>query len=281
MANEIESVYQREFHFTNKDFESIRTLVHERIGISLSDAKRNLVYSRLARRIRKLGYQSFAQYIELLKTDSEELVELTEAITTNHTFFFRENHHFELLQNDILPELMRKRADSKHLRIWSAGCSSGEEPYSIAITLAENVPKSWKIDLLATDIDTKMLAKGRNGVFPLERIENVSLTRKRSWFLKGKGSKAGYARISKHLRGMVDFQPLNFMDRWPKMAPFDIIFCRNVVIYFNKDTQRTLYARFADHLQDDGYFFAGHSESIGKVCDRFELRGKTVYRKVR
>ncbi|MBI1423011.1 MAG: methyltransferase domain-containing protein [Gammaproteobacteria bacterium] len=277
------SVYEREFTFTPKDFEYIRDMVGERTGIVLSEHKVDMVYGRLARRLRQLKISNFRDYLALLtQDDDQELVEFTNALTTNLTSFFREPHHFEFLQQKGIPELLKRRPN-KRLRVWSAGCSTGEEPYTIAITLQESVPliRNWDIKILATDLDSNVVRHAKEGVYNQERVNGISKERLSRWFNKGHGGNQGKVRVSSDLHRLVTFKQLNLMHEWPMKGPFDVIFCRNVVIYFNKDTQRTLFERYADILADDGYLIVGHSESLHKVTDRFELLGKTIYRKAK
>ena len=270
----------REFVFTDKDFETIRRIVSERTGIMLADGKRDMVYGRLARRLRALGLNRFDEYCRIVAdgSDRAELSELVNAITTNLTAFFRENHHFEFLANTLLPELIRKKPE-KRMRIWSAGCSSGEEPYSIAMVVKEVVPSNWDVKILATDLDSNMVARAKNGVYEEKRVSGIGKQRLKRWVMKGGGQHDGMIRMSDDLRSIITFKQLNLMNRWPMKGPFDFIFCRNVVIYFSKDTQRVLFNRFADMLPDQAYMFIGHSESMFNVCDRFKLIGKTIYQK--
>ncbi len=273
---------EREFQFTNAHFSCLRDLMLEHIGISMSDTKRALVYGRLVRRLRRLGLDSFDQYCELLQGDgSGELEEFTNAITTNLTAFFREPHHFDYLAATLLPKLMQEKAAYKRLRIWSAGCSTGEEPYSIAMALAETIPRLdlWDVLILATDIDSNVLANGESGIYAEDRIEGLSAKRKRRWFRKGRASNAGKVRVVPELHRLIRFQKLNLVDIWPMRGPFDFIFCRNVVIYFDKATQKMLFDRFARLLEPGSPLFIGHSESLFKVSDCFQLIGKSTYSK--
>ncbi len=272
-------ISNREFVLTDRDFNTIRKIVSDRTGIVLSDGKRDMIYGRLVRRLRTLGLSGFSEYCDLIsREDGGELSEFINAITTNLTAFFRENHHFEFLENELLPFIMENKKESK-LRIWSAGCSSGEEPYSIAMTVRENIPDSWDIKILATDLDTNMVNKASAGVYDEGRVSGLDKKRLRRWVKKGRGSNSGMIKISDELRNIITFKQLNLMNDWPFKGPFDFIFCRNVVIYFNKDTQRILFNRFADLLPDGGHIFIGHSESMFNVCDRFKLLGKTIYKK--
>lgn len=275
----------REFRFTKRDFDRIRALVRQHTGIALSDAKRDMVYSRLARRLRRLGFESFEPYCTLLeKGDSEELVQLVNAITTNLTAFFREAHHFDYLAATVLPRLWQDKAASRRLRIWSAGCSTGEEAYSIAMVVKETLPPArvWDVKILATDIDSDVLAVAQRGVYKEERVHGLSHPRLQRWFRRGAGTNAGLVRVVPELQELITFRQLNLMHEWPMRGSFDIIFCRNVVIYFAKATQQQLFERFADLLDGThGYLFVGHSETLYNLSERFELIHKTTYRKCR
>lgn len=253
-----------------------------RTGIVLSDAKKDMVYSRLARRVRQLGLTSFNAYCGLVQDDSvnaEELVHLTNAITTNLTSFFRESHHFDYLSASIIPELRDRNRTNKRIRIWSAGCSTGEEPYSIAITLRDSMRDidSWDVRLLATDLDTNVLDTAARGVYKDERIEGIDASTRKRWFLKGRNGTSGMVRARDELRNLITFKQLNLMGDWPLKGPLDVIFCRNVVIYFDLETQKRLINRFADLLAPGGYLIMGHSENLHKVSRRFRLIGKTIY----
>jgi chemotaxis protein methyltransferase CheR len=273
---------EHEFEFTDSEFKRLRELVHARTGIALSDNKRELVYGRLARRLRKLKLASFAEYCQLVEgSDSGELQELTNAITTNLTSFFRENYHFEQLATEALPQIESKRAAVRRLRIWSAACSTGEEPYSLAVVLRETLGhlSNWDIKLLATDIDSKVVATASEGVYAAERFKGVSSERVRNWFRQIPG-RPGFSAASDELKALITFRRLNLLDAWPMKGPFDVIFCRNVVIYFDKATQRSLFDRMADMQEPGGWLFIGHSENLHNVTRRYKLVGRTVYRRV-
>lgn len=274
----------REFDLTDRDFDRIRNLAMKHLGIALADTKRELVYSRLTKRLRQLGMSGFSDYCDLLETGGAgELVHFTNAITTNLTSFFRENHHFEALTKTLLPELMKKKSRDRRLRIWSAGCSTGEEPYSIAMAVKETILQGshWDVKILATDIDSNVLATASHGVYGLERVGNISQKRLKQWFMRGRGEHEGMAKVSSELQDMITFRRLNLMEEWPVKGYFDVIFCRNVVIYFDKETQKNLFDRFAEKVDDHGYIIVGHSESLFNVTDRFELLGQTIYRKIK
>ncbi len=275
---------QRDFDFTERDFERIRRLVREHSGINLTEAKKDMVYSRLARRLRALGLKRFSEYCALVENDDGgELVNFTNSITTNLTAFFRENHHFEYLAGTLLPRLRREKGTQRRIRAWSAGCSTGEEPYSIAMVLKESLPshENWDVRILATDLDSNVLETARRGIYSEQRLSGVSGERRRRWFLKGKGRHEGSVRVSPALQEIIRFRQLNLLREWPFRGPFDFIFCRNVVIYFDKPTQKTLFERYADVLTEQAHLFIGHSESLFKVTDRFKLIGQTIYRKVK
>ena len=272
----------KEFKFTDTDFQNIRKLVLEHTGICLSDIKQDMVYSRLARRLRQLNLSTFKDYLELLQqSDNEEMGNFINSITTNLTSFFREQHHFDYLKNTLLPGLMQRNADTRKIRIWSAGCSTGEEPYSLAITLKETIPdnQGWDVKILATDLDTNVISTGGAGIYSLERVNGLPASTLKRWFYRGKGSRSGMVKASSELRDMIIFKQLNLMGQWPVKPGVDIIFCRNVVIYFDKPTQRRLFDRYANTLKQDGYLFVGHSETLYKVSDRFKLLGKTIYKR--
>jgi chemotaxis protein methyltransferase CheR len=271
-----------EFTFTDQDFKRVRTLVYDFAGIDLSESKRNLVYNRLAKRIRFLGLDNFKQYLDYVEAQGEEeFVTLINSITTNLTFFFRENHHFVYLADTVIPYLLQKNAASRKIRIWSAGCSTGEEPYSIAVVLKESVPAGWDVKVIATDLDTNVLNTGRAGVYDIERLKGVEQSRVKRWFMKGTGANEGKVRVKPELQDMIKFGQVNLMQDWPVKGPIDVIFCRNVVIYFDKPTQTRLFNRYADILANDGHLFIGHSESLNKVTDRFKLLGQTIYQKLK
>ena len=274
----------QEFNLTDKDFNFIKNLVANNTGIVLSDAKRSMVYSRLSRRLRSLSINDFSSYCDLLKSnDEEEMVNFVNAITTNLTSFFREKHHFDHLANTLIPHWLKTRNDTRRIRIWSAGCSTGEEPYSIAITLRDHFPnlEDWDVRILATDLDTNVVAKASSGVYAYERVEGLPKPMLRNWFRRGKNGQGDMVKVSAELQDLITFKQLNLLEEWPFKGGFDLIFCRNVVIYFNKDTQRVLANRYADNLKSDGALFLGHSETLFKVSDRFSLIGNTIYDKVR
>jgi chemotaxis protein methyltransferase CheR len=266
----------KEFEFTARDFERVRGLIYKRAGIALADSKQEMVYSRLARRLRANGITSFVQYLDDLErgTNDQEWEAFTNALTTNLTSFFREAHHFP-----ILAEQVAKLKGQGQIEVWCSASSTGEEPYSIAITLCEAFGTlTPPAHIIATDIDTNVLNTAANGVYPMDRVEKLSPERARRFFLKGKGEQTGLVRVRPELRKMITFKQLNLLsDNWPISGQFDVIFCRNVMIYFDKPTQGKILSRFAPLMKPDGLLFAGHSENFLYVTDAFKLRGKTVY----
>ena len=275
-----DSHLEREFRMSQKNFDQVKDIAYDLTGIKLTDLKKNMIYSRLARRIRQRGLSSFDEYCELLEQPgNDEVTDFVNAITTNLTSFFRENHHFDFLVKTVFPQLLRKNSGSQRIRVWSAGCSTGEEPYSIAICLRERMPVTkWDIKVLATDLDTNVVSHGKRGVYSGDRIESLDESRCKKWFLRD--PKSEEVRVKPALQELITFKPLNLLNEWPMRGPFDVIFCRNVVIYFDKDTQKTLFNRYADMLAPGGYLFIGHSENLHKVSNRFKSLGKTVYQKI-
>ena len=272
------------FSFTYNDFKYISNLLNDHAGIRLGTTKRELVYARLSKRLRALGMQTFGEYCDLLRDgDAQELTHCINAITTNVTTFFREIHHFEFLEKTVLPALIEQKGSTamRRLRIWSAGCSSGEEPYSIEIVLREQAAlQSWDALVLATDLDTHILEQANKGHYNVKQLEKVSPERCKRWFRAGTGNNANLVRVVPELRERIRFRQLNLKNKWPMRGPFDVIFCRNVVIYFDKEMQKKLFNRFADILAPNGYLFIGHSESLFGISDRFEVAGRTIYKKI-
>jgi len=259
-------------------FARLRQLVGERTGIQLGEHKRQLCQTRLMRRLRALELDSFAAYLAVLDdAGSDEHGELVNAITTNVTAFFREPHHFELLARRVVPELARRDG---RVRLWSAGCSSGEEPWTIAMVADEaGLAPPRDIRILATDIDTDVVARAGAAIYPDERMAQVSDARRRRYFERGVGARSGHWRIAAALRDRVAFRSLNLFDPWPMRGAFDVIFCRNVIIYFDAPSKARLVRRFADLLAPGGYLFLGHSESLIHDVPGLEPCGQTVYRK--
>ncbi len=272
----------REFAFGEEDFQALRVLVKSLTGIHLSEQKRELVYGRLTRRLRALQLRTFAEYRERLQGDGQEMAELCNAITTNLTSFFREPHHFHYLREHVLAPLAADRRGEGRLRIWSAGCSTGEEPYSIAMTVLETLPDPgrWDVRILATDLDSEVLQRARRGIYPVERTANLSPERLQRFFSERQEAGGLIRQIKPEVAALVTFKQLNLIHALPMRGPLDAIFCRNVVIYFDKDTQRELFARIARLQRPGDLLFLGHSESLFKVCDNYGLIGKTIHRRI-
>lgn len=272
----------REFAFSEKDFRTLATLVSQKTGIVIAEQKRDMVYSRLTKRLRALKLNRFSDYCELVKSSAgkEEMNHLVNAITTNLTSFFREKHHFDHLHHEVLTPLAQSTPTSKKLRIWSAGCSSGMEAYSIAMTIRTAIPAidSWDAKILATDIDTNMLETGFQGIYPADQLRHIA--KQHQAHLQIQPSSSDF-QVHSSLRHMIAFRYLNLLEAWPMKGTFQAIFCRNVVIYFDKDTQRRLFDRIANLLEPQGWLYIGHSENLHNVSDRFDLVGRTIYRKVR
>jgi len=271
-----------EFPFTWDDFMKIAALVHGEAGIVLPDSKANLVYSRLAKRLRAIGLRSFRDYCALVETDegAGERQALIAAMTTNVTKFFREPHHFEHLKDHVLPRLVAAARRGERVRLWSAACSSGEEPYSIALTLLQAMPDASKHDVLvlASDIDPDMIARGEAGTYPAARLADIPPN------MRGKAIETNRAGtelrfgFTDEVRKLVRFRQLNLLREWPMRGAFDIIFCRNVMIYFDQQTQDAIWTRFARQMKPESYLYIGHSERIATDALPFELAGQTTYR---
>ncbi len=265
----------REFTFNDVDFERVRKLIYQHAGISLSPVKKDMVYSRLARRLRALNKQSFAEYLDALERGGpDEWERFVNSLTTNLTSFFREPHHFP-----IFADHLRRLGTRRPIRVWCSAASTGEEPYSIAITVAETFGlDASHVSIVASDLDTNVLATAQKWVYPIDRVEKLSPERLRKFFLRGTGSQEGYAAVRPELKRMIEFKRVNLLDAsYPVKSPLDVVFCRNVMIYFDKPTQYKILARFAPMMQDDGLLFAGHSESFLHAADLFKSQGKTVY----
>ena len=266
---------EREFVFTVADFERVRKLIYEHAGIALSAAKQDMVYSRLARRLRETRLKSFGEYLALLERgDKAEWEKFVNSLTTNLTSFFREPHHFP-----VLAEHLRKLQGRSSIKIWCCAASTGEEPYSIAMTVVEtfnsfNVP----VSIFASDLDTSVLATAERGSYARDRVDKLSPERLSRFFVKGAGSQEGFYTARPELRRLITFQRINLLEPvWSVRGPLDVIFCRNVMIYFDKPTQYKILKRFAPLLNDSGLLFAGHSESFLHAAEFFRSQGKTVY----
>ncbi len=277
----------REFPFSDGDFQTLSDLIFQRTGIVLKSHKKDMVYSRLARRLRSLGISSFSDYVLYLtgtKGDAE-ISALINAITTNLTRFFRESHHFDHLSKTVLPEVLvqMSKGTRKRLRIWSAGCSSGEEPYSIAMVLDKQIKAKGleKADakILATDLDTNMLRIGRKGDYKSASVSSVGDDYMD--YIQKADNATGKIHISSELRNYISFKPLNLLADWPMKGPFDVIFCRNVMIYFDSETKNKLTRRFVELLRPGGWLFVGHSETILGADESLSLYGRTIYQRKR
>lgn len=271
---------QREFDYTWDDFNFLRKISNEYSGILVPDDKYDMFYSRLSKRVRLLGLRNFREYCHYLKHHPElEFTNFINAVTTNLTSFFRENHHFDYLRTNLLPELLKRNATRREIKLWSAGCSTGEEPYSLAITIRESVPADWTIKILATDLDTQVLAAAQDGVYTFDRVESLPTELVKRWFQRGTGPHSNKIRVKRELRDLIHFRQLNLMQDWPMRGFFDFIFCRNVLIYFDKETKAQLARRYAERLVDGGHLFIGHSESLHQLGVPFTLIGNTIYKK--
>ena len=278
-APELRATVDREFAFSAADFDRVRKLIYAHAGISLSSAKQDMVYSRLARRLRETRLKTFAEYLNLLERgDKAEWEKFVNSLTTNLTSFFREPHHFP-----ILADHLKKLRSKSTIKIWCSASSTGEEPYSIAMTVVETFGSfSTPVSIVASDLDTNVLATASKGAYPVDRLEKVSPERLNRFFTKGIGSLDGYYVVKPELRRMISFQRVNLLEaNWTIRGPLDVLFCRNVMIYFDKPTQYKILSRFAPLMSEDGLLFAGHSESFLHAADLFTSQGKTVYELVR
>jgi chemotaxis protein methyltransferase CheR len=264
----------KEFAFSGKDFERVRALIYRRAGIALADSKQEMVYSRLARRLRAKGLSSFETYLDMLERHAgdDEWEAFTNALTTNLTSFFREAHHFPILAAHV-------KSITEPVTVWCSASSTGEEPYTIAMTLCEAYNSlTPPVQIIATDIDTNVLVTAESGIYPIERVEKMPPAQVKRFFLRGKGDKEGYVRVRPELRKLITFKQLNLLDdKWPISGQFDAIFCRNVMIYFDKQTQSKILAKFVPLMKPSALLFAGHSENFLYATNALKLRGKTVY----
>ncbi|WP_449466922.1 CheR family methyltransferase [Stenotrophomonas humi] len=270
---------ERDFEFNDRDFKRVSELIHARAGIALVPAKRDMVYGRLSRRLRALGLRSFKDYLDQLEQHGgEEWQAFTNALTTNLTSFFREPHHFDKLHEELL-----LRAHKAPLKLWSCAASTGEEPYSLAITACETFgTMTPPVRILATDVDTQVLTTANQGVYSMDRINGLDNELKRRYFQRGTGPNEGRCRVVPALRSLIEFRPLNLLaSRYEVSGPFDALFCRNVMIYFDKPTQRGILSRLVEHMGDDGLLYTGHSENYLHAADLIQPCGRTLYRRTR
>jgi chemotaxis protein methyltransferase CheR len=269
---------------TDGDFDSLRALILKHAGIHLNESKKALVYGRLARRVRELGLATFGEYHRRVTEDDEELVELLDRITTNETHFFREPHHFEYLERVVVPGLVAD-ADAglraRHVRVWSAGCSTGEEPYSVAMTLLERLPPSagWSIDIVATDLSTRVLDVAHGATWPIARAGEIPEALLKRHMLRGIGARAGLLRASPQLRAMVRVERLNLNEDEFPAGPFDVVLCRNVLIYFHPVRRLQVLERLLDTLAPCGLLFVGHAESVHGLAARAQCVSPTIYQR--
>ena len=278
-APELRAAADREFAFSAADFDRVRKLIYAHAGISLSPTKQDMVYSRLARRLRETRLKTFAEYLNLLERgDKAEWEKFVNSLSTNLTSFFREPHHFP-----ILADHLKKLRSKSSIKIWCSASSTGEEPYSIAMTVVETFGSfSTPVSIVASDLDTNVLATASKGVYPQDRLDKISPERLSRFFTKGIGTQGGSYVVKPELRRMINFQRLNLLEaNWTIRGPLDVLFCRNVMIYFDKPTQYKILSRFAPLMSEDGLLFAGHSESFLHAADLFTSQGKTVYELVR
>ena len=267
-----------EFLFTEDDFKKIANILHSHAGTALAEGKAALVYSRLAKRLRTLGLRSFREYCSLVEGQQgvDERQAMMAALTTNVTRFFREPHHFDHLREVLMPKLAERARRGGRVRLWSAACSNGQEPYSMAITVLAALPEAASLDvkILATDIDPNMIAEGRAGIYREDAVAPVPLELRRKWFRKAPGS--GW-EVAPDLRELVAFRELNLIGDWPMKGRFDAIFCRNVMIYFDRPTQEELVRRLAERLVPGGYLLVGHSESLTGIHHRLKMVKPAIY----
>ena len=264
----------REFAWTDADFDSVQAMIYKRAGISLHDGKHAMVYSRLSRRLRETGHQSFREYLGWLNsTEGPEWQEFVNALTTNLTSFFREQHHFEVFSN-----YLKSKPETVSWRVWCSAASTGEEPYSIVISALEALGDRAKFSLVASDIDSKVLATAKQGVYRLDGLKGVDPGRMHRFFLRGKGANDGLVMVKPELKQFVDFLIVNLIrNDWPFQEPFDVVFCRNVMIYFDALTQRQVLERIHKTMKPGALLFVGHAENFSDSRDLFVLKGKTVY----
>lgn len=264
----------REFIWTDEDFFKVKKLIYQHAGINLNDGKHAMVYSRLSRRLRETGYKSFKEYLDWLELDGgAEWQEFINALTTNLTSFFREQHHFKILNDYLI-----SRQKSKPCRVWCSAASTGEEPYSILMTAVDALGMHSGFKLISSDIDSKVLDAASQGVYRVDDLQNLTGEQLRNFFLRGKGDNRGMARVKPEFKALCEFMVINLVrGDWPFMDTFDIVFCRNVMIYFDRETQRKVLERIYHVMTPGGLLFVGHAENFSDSCDLFILKGKTVY----
>ena len=272
-----------EYPLTRRDLNEIAAMIYSDAGISLNESKASLVYSRLSKHIRNLGLSGFRAYCSLVASPegAQERREMLSHLTTNFTRFFRENHHFDHLKSDVLPGLLNRARSGGRVRIWSAACSDGQEPYSIALTVLSLMPNVADYDfrILATDIDPKILAIARAGAYDANALETVNPAMRKQFFREVDAGGRQKWQVDDRVKKLITYNELNLMAQWPFKGPFDVIFCRNVVIYFDEPTQMKIWSRFAGMLGDNGHLYIGHSERVsGEAKNQFDNIGITTYR---
>ena len=267
----------REFAWTDSDFERVQSMIYKRAGISLHDGKHAMVYSRLSRRLRETGHQSFQEYLSWLEaSDGDEWQEFVNALTTNLTSFFRESHHFE-----ILSSLLKSKSPASKWRVWCCAASTGEEPYSIAITASDVLGTLSNFALVARDIDSKVLSVASRGVYSIDSTKGIDPARLQRYFLRGRGENTGSVRVRAEVVSAIEYLIVNLIqDDWPFRDLFDVVFCRNVMIYFDAATQRGVLERIHRVMKPGGLLFVGHAENFTDSRDLFLLKGKTVYERL-
>jgi len=272
-----------DYDINDKEFDLFKQLIYSESGINLSPAKRELLKSRLSKRLRVLSLNSFKDYYKYVTeadTTGREIIHMIDCISTNLTDFFREITHFQFLKKRLLPSLLEKKQKNRErkIRIWSAGCSTGEEPYTISMVLSESIEQlsNWDIKILATDLSTRVLEKAKQGLYQKERLKNIDTQMISTYFKKAEN---GHYQVKDSLKNMIVFRRFNLMDNFPFKGQFDFIFCRNVMIYFNKQTQNELITKFYKYLTPEGYLFIGHSESLAGINSKFKYVVPTVYKK--
>jgi len=267
----------REFLWTSADFDHVQKLIYQRAGISLHDGKHAMVYSRLSRRLRETGHNSFREYLRWLEaTDGPEWQEFVNALTTNLTSFFREGHHFQ-----VLAEYLRSIQSAGACKMWCSAASTGEEPYSIVMTATEALGSNGNFSLIASDIDSKVLHTASQGIYKSDSLKGLDQARLQRFFMRGKAGNAGMAKVKQELRSKIDFLIVNLIrNDWPFRDPFDVVFCRNVMIYFDAITQRQVLERIHKVMKPGALLFVGHAENFSDSRDLFALKGKTVYERV-
>jgi len=284
VQNEYRDVLNGSMQISDKEFQKFRNLVYQRAGINLHQGKKQLVQARLSKVLRREGLRSFQDYYELVLNDNtgNKLVDLLDRISTNHTYFFREKDHLDFLAETIIPNILNSSKGNgiKEIRLWSAGCSSGEEPYSIALKILDDggLPPGITIKILATDLSTKVIETGSRGVYRDDKLRNITPAMKRKYFQKGKGRSEGFYRVIQPVRDMITFRKFNLMDPFPFRRKFDVIFCRNVMIYFDRETQQRMVNKFTQYIKPGGYFIVGHSESLSGIRHNLQYIVPTIYR---